>query len=170
MDGYSILVETHAPDDAGEMGDVGVQAVDDLTDALAARSAVVTYSPTGWAVRLSIDAEAEVQALARGHDITLTQAVRAGLPAWPVVRVEAVREDVLDEELSTPNLPDLVSGPEAGRILGVNRQRVHQLAHEHPDFPKPLYTLAVGSLWDRPAVEKFADTWQRKSGRPRKAS
>src|ERR1039457_4218196 len=45
---------------------------------------------------------------------------------------EAVREDVLDEDLARPQLPDLVRGPEAAAIPGVSTQRLHALAAEHP--------------------------------------
>ncbi|MGH3504514.1 MAG: hypothetical protein ACRDQA_26985 [Nocardioidaceae bacterium] len=78
---------------------------------------------------------------------------------------------MLDEELSRPNRPDLVSGPETADILGVSQQRVHQLTAAHPEFPRPLYELRAGKLWDRRAIEQFAAEWERKPGRPaRKAS
>lgn len=83
---------------------------------------------------------------------------KAGFPQWPVVRVEAVREEVLAEELERPTLPPLVSGPEAAEILGVTRQRLHQLAMSSR-FPKPLYELGAGKLWHRAAIERFAETW-----------
>lgn len=109
-------------------------------------------------------------AAAEGTALAARAASQAGLPAWPATRVETVREDILDEEATQPDLPDLVSGPEVATILDVNRQRVHQLAHDHPEFPKPLYRLGVGSLWDRQAIEQFATVWERKPGRPRRRS
>lgn len=93
---------------------------------------------------------------------------QAGLPPWPTARVETVRDDLLDAEQAQPDLPDLVAGPEVADILAVNRQRVHQLAAEHPRFPTPLYRLGVGSLWDRAAIERFNAEWERKPGRPRR--
>jgi hypothetical protein len=84
------------------------------------------------------------------------------------VRVGATRHDVLDEELARPAYPDLVSGPEAAELLGVSRQRLHQLARSHPHFPEPLYQLRVGPLWIRAGIEAFAQRWARKPGRPAK--
>jgi hypothetical protein len=75
---------------------------------------------------------------------------------------------VLAEDLQRPNLPQVVSGPEAGEILGVSKQRVHQLAATNADSPQPLYEVAAGRLWDRAAVEEFATRWTRRAGRPPK--
>jgi len=50
----------------------------------------------------------------------------------------------------------LVGAQEIGRMLGVGRQRVHQLT-SRPDFPEPVVTLAMGSVWRREDVEK----WQK---------
>ena len=44
---------------------------------------------------------------------------------------------------------DLVSIPEVAQILGVSRQRVHQLIRAYPDFPEPEAVLAVGRIWKR---------------------
>lgn len=45
-------------------------------------------------------------------------------------------------------------------MLGVNRQRVSQLA-ARPDFPEPLAVLAMGKVWAAADVEK----WAKKRGR-----
>src|ERR1035441_9368209 len=45
---------------------------------------------------------------------------------------EAVREDVLDEDLARPQLPDLVRGAGAAARPGVSTQRLHARAAEHP--------------------------------------
>lgn len=44
--------------------------------------------------------------------------------------------------------------------LGVSRQRVQQLV-KHPDFPAPVVTVAMGSLWNRPDFE----AWAKRHGR-----
>lgn len=67
-------------------------------------------------------------------------------------------------------IPALASGREAANLLGVSRQRVHQLATQHPDFPAPVARLACGSIWLLSDVEDFARTWTRKPGRPPKAA
>lgn len=49
----------------------------------------------------------------------------------------------------------LVGAQEIGRMLGVNRQRVNQLAATS-DFPEPLAVLAMGKVWAAQDVEKWA--------------
>jgi prophage regulatory protein len=56
--------------------------------------------------------------------------------------------------------PRLVGAQEIGRMLGVNRQRVSQLAAAD-DFPEPLAVLAMGKVWAADDVEK----WARNRGR-----
>jgi prophage regulatory protein len=41
---------------------------------------------------------------------------------------------------------DLMGAQEVAELLGVSRQRVHQLA-ERPDFPAPVAVLAAGKIW-----------------------
>ena len=54
----------------------------------------------------------------------------------------------------------LVGSAEIGRMLGVSRQRVHQLINRD-DFPRPDAILEMGKVWKRSEVE----TWARKRGR-----
>ena len=63
---------------------------------------------------------------------------------------------------------DLVSVPEVAEILGVSRQRVHQLIHAYDDFPEPEAELAVGRIWQRAAIDKWARAHPRRTGRPPK--
>ena len=51
-------------------------------------------------------------------------------------------------------------------MLGVTRQRVHQLSGQHPEFPAPYARLGVGPVWTRPTIEAFQQRWTRKPGRP----
>lgn len=62
---------------------------------------------------------------------------------------------------------DALGSSEVGALLGVSRQRVHQLHREHPDFSPPLVQVSMGPLWDEAAVEKFAQVWDRRPGRRR---
>lgn len=162
MPGYSVTVESR-PDSPAGFTDEQIDAVADLlADHHGSFSA---DAAGGWGATFSVDADDAHTATVRGLEIARAMAIGAGLPAGDVVRLEAVHEDVLDEELAVPNYPDLVSGPEAASILGVSRQRVHQLATTNSRFPSPLYRLAVGSLWVRAGVEKFAAEWDRRPGR-----
>src|SRR5262249_45645432 len=106
-------------------------------------------------------------AATEGARLVESLAAKAGMPCWPLVRLEAVREDVLDEEIGRPTLPDLVSVPEAAEILGVSPQRVHELAASgNREFPEPVYDLKAGKLWLRHAMEAYAEARDRKPGRP----
>lgn len=54
----------------------------------------------------------------------------------------------------------MVAVAEIARMLGVSRQRVHQMLAAG-DFPEPIAELAVGRVWRRADVE----AWARKTGR-----
>lgn len=64
----------------------------------------------------------------------------------------------------------VVGAGEIAQLLGVSRQRVHELAQTHDDFPEPIARLSGRTpVWDRAQVENWAKQWQRKPGRPGKA-
>ena len=77
-------------------------------------------------------------------------------------------EAELDEELAQPSYPELVGVAEIADILGVSRQRVHELSQRR-DFPVPIARLAAGPVWPRPWLNRFVDSWERKPGRPKRA-
>ncbi len=54
----------------------------------------------------------------------------------------------------------LVSRVEIADMLGVSKQRVHQLLARE-DFPAPLADLGIGKVWERTAIEE----WARRTGR-----
>ena len=66
------------------------------------------------------------------------------------------------------NFPDLVGTTEVAELLGVTRQRIHEL-RKAGRFPEPMVELAAGPIWLRPAIESFDKQWERKVGRPRAA-
>ncbi|MGH7642589.1 MAG: helix-turn-helix transcriptional regulator [Candidatus Dormibacteria bacterium] len=61
---------------------------------------------------------------------------------------------------------ELVGIAETARMLGVSRQRVHQIAGTNPEFPKPVAELAAGRIWRRQEVEAWigAHPDRQKSG------
>lgn len=61
----------------------------------------------------------------------------------------------------------LMGTREAADHLGVQNQRVVDLWHEHPDFPKPLDVLNQGPVWWAEDIEEFAKI-PRPVGRPKK--
>ncbi|WP_166345204.1 hypothetical protein [Phytoactinopolyspora limicola] len=165
LDGHSPLDPTIDDPDTTDRLDA---LITDLEDAGLYPS--VEGDVRGWSAIVTVDADDMAAARDAAVAAVLGHANNRGLPTDPVVRIEVVREDVRDAELDQALLPDLVSGPEAAQILEVSRQRLHQLAHEHPDFPAPVYRLAAGSIWARSAIERFAETWERRVGRPARKS
>jgi hypothetical protein len=167
MTWFSVAVEARCPDQAH---DIDEWLLDGFADAVAAFDGVVGGGQGTWDARISVEAGNADQAATAGAELLRKAAAAAGLPEWPLVQLTATRQDVLSEELARPNYPDLVSGPEAAEVLGVSRQRLHELAARHRGFPEPLYRLRVGPLWVRSAIEAFAQRWDRKPGRPPKTA
>lgn len=166
MDSYSVTIECRADDEQPTTDDqiAAFMALIEPHDGIAGGGA----GDRAYDATVGVSTADATSAASEGVSLVTRAAAQAGLPAWPAARVETVRDDILEAEQAQPDLPDLVAGPEVAGILAVNRQRVHQLAAEHPEFPKPLYRLGIGSLWDRAAIERFHTDWERKPGRPRR--
>ena len=49
---------------------------------------------------------------------------------------------------------------EIAELLGVSKQRAHQIA-DAPGFPVPVAEDARGRLWDRREVKAWAKEWRR---------
>jgi hypothetical protein len=167
MEWFSVNFEARAPGDAPHVLAEDA-AADRLMDLLAGYDGIVSAGAGAWDATISIQATGPGEAVLLGAELIAAQAVKAGMPHWPAVRLEVVRQDILDAENARPTLPELVSGPEAAEILGVSPQRLHELAAGHAGFPEPMYELRAGKLWLRDAIEAFAMRWERKPGRPRK--
>jgi predicted DNA-binding transcriptional regulator AlpA len=50
----------------------------------------------------------------------------------------------------------MLGNAELGRLLGVTRQRVSQIV-SGPDFPRPRFTLIMGSVWALDDVQEWAN-------------
>jgi hypothetical protein len=168
-DWYSVHVEGRPYADDREPG-IDEGAADGLMDLLEEYDGIVSAGPVSWEATVSIRASGAWDASVHGGSLIEKMAIKAGMPSWPLVRVEAVRQDVLDAQNARPTLPELVSVPEAAEILGVSQQRVRELAGTNAAFPEPMYELRTGKLWLREAIEVFSQRWERKPGRPRKVA
>jgi hypothetical protein len=95
---YSALIETRADDNqAVSEGALGLF----LTAVQPFHGAVTGGDgPQGWSARISIEARDAADAVAVAAALVTRIAADVALPGWPVVRAEAVREDVLDEDLA----------------------------------------------------------------------
>jgi hypothetical protein len=168
MDWYSIHVEERPAAGAVDLT-VDEHAADALMELLAEHDGIVSAGTGGWDATFSLQASSAWEAVLLGAPLADKLAAKAGMPSWPVVRAEAVRQDVLDEQNASPTLPELASVPEAAEILGVSSQRVRELAATNASFPEPMYELRTGKLWLRAAIDAFA-TRTRKPGRPPKTT
>lgn len=170
MDGYVVTIEVmgneHTPLSPRIDDPEIYEHLDTFLDKLTELGGSVSGDGRGWSATVTVDADSVGAARRAAVPEVIAAATVAGLPTDPLVRVEVVREDIRDAELELPTLPDIVSGAEAAKILNVTRQRLHQLAEAHKEFPTPVYQLGVGNLYMRSAIEKFAREWNRQPGRP----
>jgi hypothetical protein len=161
---WSVTIEARAPEGAAlpdDLDEVGVR----LLELLAQYGAAVSFDERGWSVTMSIDMEdtpGRVAELAEG--IVTEMATKAGFPAWRSIRAEVVDTAIRDAELERSPFPDVVGAGEVLGILGISKQRLHQLRSEGR-FPRPIRELSCGPLWLRPAVEAFG-ALPRPAGRP----
>jgi hypothetical protein len=169
---WSVYLEAAGPTDAPPLDE---DAVELFTTCLDAYSPAVTGAASPdharvWAVQLTIeDAEEATQAAEWALRAARDAATKAGLPLWPVVKLEATEWERFDASLDEPNTPDLVGVAELAELCGVTRQRASALARSN-GFPEPLAELASGPVWDLRMVERFVRQWPRKTGRPAKAA
>lgn len=169
---WSVYVEAAGPTDAPPLDE---DAVELFTTCLDAYSPAVTGAASPdharvWAVQLTIqDAEEPTQAAEWALHAAREAATKAGLPLWPIVKLEATEWERFDASLDEPNAPDLVGVAELAELCGVTRQRASALARSD-EFPEPLAELASGPVWDLRMVERFVRQWPRKPGRPAKTA
>lgn len=144
---------------------------DALVDALAPHnpSIVTDTAPATVAARLDIEA-ATLRAAAAAGIKAFTEALTGLTIEYAVEAVEATTYDALDRQLAQPPVPPLVGMAEIATLLGVSRQRAHEVS-ARPDFPTPVQHLAAGAVYIRAQVEAFNRGWERKrTGRPPNAS
>ena len=83
-----------------------------------------------------------------------------------LVDLRVCTPEIYEAESERPDTPELLAATDVAELLGVSRQRVHQLHSDHPRFPAPYVRLGSGPIWTKPAIEHFAEVWTRKPGRP----
>jgi hypothetical protein len=146
-------------------GEVAPESLDDLVDALADHSAVVSGARGRYGAQFDVTASEAAAVVPAALEVWATAIRRAALPAWPIVRIEAMTVTEQEADLATPSFPALVGVSEAARMLGVSKQRLAQLA-ARPDFPEPMVDLASGPVWLTSGIRGFERRWPRKPGRP----
>lgn len=140
---------------------------DHLLEALKGRGAVASPGARNLGVAFNVHAHSAAAGIAKALKIFSAIYRRVGFPGRPVIfaaEIQTVEEQI--RRLQEPSLPPFVGITEVAGILGVTRQRAHQLTRAER-FPKPLAELAAGPIWNRHAIDRFAETWPRLPGRPR---
>jgi hypothetical protein len=168
---WSVYVQAAGPSTDPPLDEAKVDRFATLlrTCSAAVTGAVAPEQERTWSVQLTITTPSDdpVRAVQAAVDIVTGAAHQAGLPGWPVVKLEATEWERFDAELDEPNTPDLVGVAELAELCGVTRQRASVLARSG-GFPEPLAELASGPVWDLRMVEQFVREWPRKPGRPAK--
>jgi hypothetical protein len=165
---WSVYVQAAGPANAPPVDEAAVERFAESlsTYSPAVTGAIAPEHERVWSAQLAVsDLDDPVRAAQVARDLVTTAARKAGLPAWPVVKLEVTEWERFDAELDEPNTPDLVGIAELAELVGVRRQRASVLARRS-DFPKPLAELASGPVWDLRMVERFVRGWARKPGRP----
>lgn len=146
--------------------------VDDVVTALQGHGAALSAGPDDARVGVVLtinDAAVAAQAAAAATSAVRHALATAGLQIRADVGVEAISDQEADRRLAdrpvvSPAIPDLVAAGDAAVLLGVSRQRVHQL-RALSQFPRPVAELTIGPLWTRASIEHFGRVWDRKPGR-----
>lgn len=123
---------------------------DSIITVLAERSPALQHHASGaTSVVLSVEAESLPSAVAEA--LRLVEGVTTG----PVVGVEVLADDLAQEELERPILPELVMAAGAARLLGISRQRVMQLIASDPAFPAPVLLIDSGRVWSADGIRSY---------------
>jgi hypothetical protein len=173
---YSVYVEAVGPQSAPPLS---LEQLADFNDRLfeidrdlgpVVSGSVAREQQRLWSARVRIARVRSIrEAVISGERLVASAAQAAGLPAWPIVKLEAIEWERLGAELKQPPGPELVGIAELAELAGVSRQRASILARRE-GFPEPLATLAAGPGWDLHAVRRFLEGWTRQVGRPAKQS
>lgn len=142
----------------------GIKAESELIDLDARLEQISGWSAAPhvgqWVTTLDVDARDRLEAVAAAERLL----ERVGVDVDDAVGVEVYTWDEVERRSERGGLPELVGPAEAAEILGVSRQRIHQLANQ-PSFPEPLVKVKMGTLWAATAIEAFAQRGRR-PGRP----
>ena len=92
---FSVHLEARAPEGAAQT--VNEDAAARLMDLLVQHHGTVSSGAGRWEVTIVLEEPGPVRAAAVAAALVESLAAAAGLPDWPMVRVAAVREDVLEE-------------------------------------------------------------------------
>jgi hypothetical protein len=161
-DGWTVHVEARVH----ERVPISDVALEGFLNELEEHGGSVSVGDAGYGAMFSLyanEAENVEDACGAGIQAFLAWATHAGMPDGVIERVEVMTFREHDAELAERNFPDLVGVSEIATILGVSRQRAHQLT-KRADFPAAVAELAAGPVWTRLSLNRFVDAWR--AGKP----
>lgn len=86
-----------------------------------------------------------------------------------ILAASAMTEAEAERAAEATSFPALAGVTEVADLLGITRQRLSKL-RERREFPAPVAVLASGPVWRARDLSTFAEGWQRKAGRPKRAA
>ncbi len=166
---YSVNIEVWA--DRPSHPDPGDELLSLLVD-FGAVGSVVHSGDHGVGALFSLEVQAgedaEVTAVQTGRALFLNVLDKAGIHHAGVRRLEVMDERYQEIESNRPTEAYL-GVAEVAALLGVTKQRISEL-RTRQGFPAPIAELASGPVWKESSLRRFADSWERRPGRPRKAA
>jgi hypothetical protein len=150
--------------------------LDGLLAALAPWHAGAISLPPGpenrWLTTITVEADSAPGAVTALTGILVDVWAKVPAAEGPIVGLEVCDDTTFANRENARRVPQLVGAAEVARLLGVSKQRLHQILSgedRDPSPPKPVARLAGGSVWRKADWSLFLDTWPRRSGRPPKA-
>ena len=153
-----VTVATPAP--------LGEQHLVTLDEAAERWDATVANRAEGPGFTLTIGRDERDAITAARTAAQFIRTVSGKIATGQVIDLRVRTPEQFETEALRPDFPSLASAADAAEILGVSRQRVHQLAASNTRFPAPVARVGTGPLWTVPAIEHFARIWERRPGRP----
>lgn len=140
----------------------------DLIDALTNHSAAMSVARdlTGGTVTLSVEAQSPLIAATTATTLVANAATPI-IGEIEVFGLEVLTESAVDAELAQPLFPEVVGYAEIAEMAGVSRQRARQFA-ALDGFPIPVIETGQGPLMSKHAVERWLESRNTNTGRPRK--
>jgi hypothetical protein len=170
---FSVDIETWGPPPDAD------DALSDLIDALTALGMGGAVTGMGGLAG-GVGATFGVDVPGSGGSDSMTEAVRIAVDAFEractqvgithggIARVDTMTDPYLDRSLTRE--PERYAGvSEVAALLGVSRQRVAELRAK-PGFPAPIAEISAGPVWKVSSLNRFLQEWDRRPGRPRKAT
>src|ERR1700730_4313546 len=94
---FSVRVQARAPEGAPQVPHAVIDnGTDRLMDLLAEHDGIVSGDDRQWSATIGLEQPDPARAAVAGAALVEKLAAKAGMPPWPAVRVEAVREDLLE--------------------------------------------------------------------------